>query len=301
MAYALVGKPLAHKLLVIWGPGGNGKDTLMSILRNVMGSYATMLDRNVIVQSGKADHLTGLAQARGKRLWCVSEIEEGDAWNESRIKGMSGGVPITARNMRENMGTFPAEGTFMIATNFVPPFHRIDASITRRFRMIQARLRVPAEAEDLEFEAKTVASEGPAILWNLMQQAKQVIADKMRLPEAPPAMAKETTQWLATQDVFAAWFQAEMVACPLAAYPPIAVEELEQRYKMFVQRNSGENEDEALPGTDSLGPVAFLNALRRAGAIMDDGSGKPGSLKNERGRAAVAGIKFKVSAVRRNG
>ena len=57
-------------------------------------------------------HPAGLADSQGARLVVVSETEEGKHLAESRIKLLTGGDPITARSMRQNLfqcslGTFP--------------------------------------------------------------------------------------------------------------------------------------------------------------------------------------------------
>lgn len=304
-SYAIVGMPLEHVMLVVHGPGGNGKTTLANVLMRVLGAYAWPIDRRVIAASGRNDHPTGLAEVAGRRLWCVSEIEPDERWNEASIKALSGGDPIKARGMRQDMGTIRAEGMFFVYTNFVPAFHRVDAAIVRRFRMVAARMKVEdgGGARELRFEDSIVAEEGPAVLASLMARARELLAEPDRkLPPVPAAMRGEAARWFAGQDMFHAWFSAECYAQPTAAGETISVDDLHKRYVMYAKRIAEATDgprdaetDDLLPGAEAMSATAFASALRRAGGILEDGRGA--ILTDKAGRRVATGLRLRVVGV----
>lgn len=298
--YALLGKPRLHLIVILYGPGGNGKSTLANIQMGVMGNYATPLDRRVIVKSGSNDHPTGLNMAKGRRLWCTAELSPREEWNEAIVRTISGGDPITARGMHQDMAVFKPEGTLFIYTNFVPAFHRIDEAIVRRFRMIHGRIKVPANMMDPSFEEKILTQEGPAILYKLIQEARQVVANGWALPETPTAIQLDTKRYFANQDSFSLWFMNECT--PTRAdtnYAPIPVDILYDQYKVHAEKhkliNGSEPEDSLLEaGMQCLSPAAFGAALHRVGAIGTDLGGK--TLRTATGRPMVRGIRLKALA-----
>lgn len=302
--YALLGKPLLHNILILYGPGGNGKTTLANIMMKLMGYYSTPLDRKVIVQSGSNDHPTGLKMIKNRRLWCVPELSPKENWNEAIVRTISGGDPITARGMNENFTSFQSEGTLFIYTNFIPAFHRIDEAIVRRFRIIHGRIKVPMEMMDVQFEARILQQEGSAILFKLIQEGKRVIDRGWKLPETPPAIQRDTKRYFANQDAFQMWFSDECL--PVRAdsgFAPVAIDVLYERYKAHATRNielntpqEGEDPTIALmeTGFQCLTAGAFAAALQRVGAVDTDNSGL--SFKATTGRRMVRGIRLKVLA-----
>jgi putative DNA primase/helicase len=77
--------------------------------------------------ASKSDrHPTDLAMLRGARLVTAQETEEGGAWNETRIKALTGGDSITARFMRQDFFTFNPTFKLVIAGNHKPILRSVD-------------------------------------------------------------------------------------------------------------------------------------------------------------------------------
>ena len=87
-------------LAFIWGPGGNGKGVFLNTIINILGDYVKLAGSEVFMASRMERHPTELAGLQGARLVVGSEVEENSRWNESRIKSLTGGDPISARYMR---------------------------------------------------------------------------------------------------------------------------------------------------------------------------------------------------------
>ena len=81
-------------------------------------------------------HPIELAGLQGARLVVGSEVEGNSRWNESRIKSLTGGDPISARYMRQDFFTFIPQFTLVISGNQKPHLKNIDDAIRRRMHLI---------------------------------------------------------------------------------------------------------------------------------------------------------------------
>ena len=102
LGYGLIGQVIEHVFPILWGPRGrNGKDTLCSILHEVLGDYVgpiqieTLLQSSIIGQGGGArSDLVGL---QSKRIVWASEPERWHRLSPAKIKYLTGGGDIQAR------------------------------------------------------------------------------------------------------------------------------------------------------------------------------------------------------------
>ena len=302
--YALLGNPKLHHIVVLYGPGGNGKSTIAEIFMRIWGDYATSINRSVIMDSGANNHPTSLNRIRGRRLWCVAELPEKGRWNEAIIRTLSGGDPVQSRGMNENEKEFRPEGTFFIYTNFIPRFHQIDEAIIRRFRFINARMKVPEALIDRRFQDKIMAQESGGILYKLIQEGKKVLDGDWSLPKTPDGMQAEIKQHFGNQDAFQIWFMTDCQTVTLqSGYAPLSTDLLYDRYKKFAEKIHGDangtaadaNESALLTeGFDCLTMSGFIAALRRSGASIYDYTGA--IQRDQYGKIMMCGIRLKALA-----
>jgi P4 family phage/plasmid primase-like protien len=286
LGYLMLGDPLNHNMLVIHGTGGNGKGALCRTLQKCLGSYAIEASRDLVIDSAKNKHKTALYDLKGKRMWFVSEISPGEEWNEAQVKSLTGGDQISANRMHHDMDYFHPEGSFIIATNNLPKFHKIDDAILRRFLVISARIK---PEKDLTIEKRLQeAGELRHILHKLIHYAKVVYQNNFVLPKIPEAMDKETKRYFKDQDIFYTWFNEECDSSGLHQ-GDVSIRDLKARYEAYVKRNSGMNADDTVFGqVDSLSEPQFVAELKRKGCLVDRVNGEP----------SVLGIRFKVGPVR---
>jgi len=81
-------------------------------------------------------HSTDLAMLAGARFVMTTEVEEGQAWAEARIKALTGGDPITARFMRHDNFTFVPRFKLTISGNHKPDLRNVDDAARRRFHIV---------------------------------------------------------------------------------------------------------------------------------------------------------------------
>lgn len=282
LGYLLLGRPLAHILLIVYGPGGNGKGAFDSFLQSILGSYGVTLDKGVVLDSGRKEHKTGLYEVKGKRYWGVSEIRPGEAWNEAQVQAMTGGDVIKARGMGQDMQSIKPEGSFLIFTNHLPRFHQINNAIARRFRFLNARW-VPDRPDPLLGDK--LALEAPAVLATLMEYAAKVSNLGFQMPATPAPMQDSANELFAEQDAFFSWFNTHILRSFKDAIP---YAELRGSFSSF-KLPGEEDTDDVFPDGSSnttLSDADFRMALKRSGLPVTRGR------LNGRLTEIVAGVRW---------
>lgn len=163
----LVGQQRDHVFLFLFGDGRNGKGTFLNLLCYVLGDYAFTLAPDVLVEKRNDSHPTELADLEGKRLAIGTEVPRGSAWNEVRIKMLSGGDKVRARRMRQDFFEFDATHTFWVSGNDKPRIKGTDAGIWRRVKLVPFAANIPDGEVDPDLPYK-LQQEAPGILaWAL--------------------------------------------------------------------------------------------------------------------------------------
>ncbi|KPQ16484.1 MAG: putative DNA primase/helicase [Rhodobacteraceae bacterium HLUCCO18] len=235
VGYLLTGETREHKLVFIYGPGGNGKSVFANVVSRLLGDYAVSAAMDTFVAARGERHPTDLAMLRGARLVVASETEEGRAWAESRIKAITGGDPITARFMRGDFFTFQPAFKLMLIGNHQPVLRNVDAAVRRRF-LILPMTRTP-ERPDPDLEAK-LWEEAPEIFAWAIRGAQEWLEEGLPLPDA---IAAATTEYFDEQDLFGAWFDQCCAVGRAADFETASA--LFASWRMFAE-NAGER-----PGT----------------------------------------------------
>lgn len=161
--YWLTGITREHDITFIWGPGGNGKSVLVNALSHVMGDYAVVADTSTFAQSKQEQHPEALAALRGARLVLTNETNEGQAWNEARVKQASGGDKMRARFMNQNGFTFTPIFKLVFVGNHKPRINNLDQAIKRRFHLVPFTV-TPAKI-DRQLDEKLKAEAGKILAW----------------------------------------------------------------------------------------------------------------------------------------
>jgi putative DNA primase/helicase len=153
------------------------------------------------VVSNSDRHPTELAKLAGARLVVAQETQEGRRWDETKIKAITGGDPLTARFMRQDF--FDIEPTFklFLAGNNKPRLTNVDEAMRRRLLLVPFTVQIPP-AERNPNLAEKLKAEWPAILrWGI-----DGCLEWQRIGLTPPAIVREATEnYLADEDMLAQW------------------------------------------------------------------------------------------------
>jgi putative DNA primase/helicase len=201
--YGLTGSTQEHALFFHHGVGANGKSTFLNVIAGIMADYHRVAPMDTFIASHYEQHPTDMAGLHGARLVTAVETEEGRRWNESKLKTLTGGDPVTARFMRQDFFTFVPQFKLNVAGNHKPALRSIDEAIKRRLYLIPWNIVIPADERDKRLGDK-LRAEWPGILAWIIQGCLRWQAIGLAPPEA---VTSATELYMENQNAFAAWIE----------------------------------------------------------------------------------------------
>ena len=201
LSIAATGYPDAA-LPVLFGEGGTGKTSLITLLMEVLGSYAHAANPKLL--SDRADQFMTW-QMRGRRLSFIDEAMREGHRNAETLKQLTGGGSLTGAAKYQNEVTFPATHTLVLTSNTAPHVH--DPAIRRRVRLLPCDGDPTAVRAARQALTLTWAYEAPGVLARLMLEAAAWLSDPdSALMSAAPLSVQSALDELVTgQDVVAQW------------------------------------------------------------------------------------------------
>lgn len=173
LSIAFTGYPDAA-LPVLVGEGGTGKTSLITLLMEVLGSYAHAADHRLL-GSGEG-HASIVYALKGRRLSFIDEAMREGTRNTERLKQLTGGGELTGNAMNQNPITFKPTHTLVLTSNTPPNVG--DPALRRRVRLI------PCEGDPAEVRKTRQAligvrwlAEAPGVLTRMMREAAGWLAD----------------------------------------------------------------------------------------------------------------------------
>ncbi len=230
--YSLTGLTQEHAFFFAYGTGANGKGVFFGAVAGPMGDYHTTAPMEAFIASHTDRHPTELAGLRGARLVTAVETEEGRRWNESRIKALTGGDPISARFMRQDFFTFTPQFKLMVAGNHKPSLRNVDEAMRRRLHLVPFGVTIPPEERDERLPEK-LKEEWPGILSWAIEGAAEWGMMGLRPPEA---VRKATDAYLEAEDALATWIEE---CCNVGPGFAATSADLHQSYRKWAE-NAGE-------------------------------------------------------------
>jgi P4 family phage/plasmid primase-like protien len=199
--YSLVGDPLEECLDFFHGKGGNGKGTYLDTLQFIFGEYGTTAATETFLEKKGERHPCDVAKLAGARLVVAQEVDEGQYWDESKIKSMTGRDVLTARFMRQDFFDFKPQFTLIIAGNHKPALKTVDASIRRRFHLVPFSVEIPVGEQDVELKER-LRGEADGILKWIVQGC--IDWQRQRL-NPPNVVLTATADYLQEEDTIELW------------------------------------------------------------------------------------------------
>lgn len=199
--YALTGSTREQQLTFIWGPGGNGKGVLVSVLLGILADYSRPASMETFTASTSERHTTDIAMLSGARLVTASETQSGKRWDEAKVKVLTGGDPITARFMRQDNFTFIPQFKLVFMGNHKPEIRDVDAAMRRRIQLVP--FTVAPKRVDKELGTK-LREEWPAIFAWMIEGC--LLWQKQGL--MPPKVVQDASQeYFEGEDAVGRWIK----------------------------------------------------------------------------------------------
>jgi putative DNA primase/helicase len=269
LGYCLTGYVHEHVLLFLYGTGANGKSVFVSTVSGIFGDYAVTAPMEMFLTRKYEAHPTEIARLKGARLVVAHETQRGRAWDEAKVKNLTGGDELTGRFMRGDFFDFKPTHKLLISGNYKPSFRNVDEAIRRRILLVPFTVQIPPAERDPGLADKLKA-EWPAILRWMVDGC---MAWREHGLKVPIIVRQATDEYLADQDTLAQWLDE------CVEYKPDAFTRTRDLFKSWREWCEGRN----LPvGTET----AFSDSLKARDY-------KPHRTKSVRG---FKNIDFKSSA-----
>ena len=183
---------------------------MLNSASGMLGDYAAIAPQDMLLVTQSDRHPCDMAMLRGARLVVAQELAPGRAWDEPKMKSLTGGDPVTARFMRQDFFTFQPQFTLFVAGNHKPAFKGVDEAIRRRVLLLPFLQNIPAEERDPALPEKLKA-EWPAILRWMIDGCLAWQRDGL----APPASVRAATDdYLNAEDVLGQWLDEKCMVSP---------------------------------------------------------------------------------------
>ncbi len=124
MGYSLTGENNLKKIFLMVGKGNNGKSVEIKKLQQILGFLSVKANERLFKISTEAVHNTEIFSLIGKRVAHITELKEGDKFNESLLKAISGDDREFSARRAGSPHTCEIiiQSKLFLATNEVPQF-----------------------------------------------------------------------------------------------------------------------------------------------------------------------------------
>ena len=210
--YSLTGSTRERAFAILWGRGKNGKGTLVELLRDVLGDYATNTDVETVLARKYSGVGNDVAALRGARFVSAAEVEQGRALAESKVKNLTGQDTVTARFLFAEPFDFRPEFKLWLSTNNKPIIRGTDDAIWDRIRLIPFTRRFAGAEADTALPEK-LRAELPGVLAWLVAGCLEWQRSGLGEPER---VITATSAYRAEMDTLAGFIEDECVVRPEA-------------------------------------------------------------------------------------
>lgn len=143
VGYSLAGDTSEQCLFFLYGRGMNGKSVFVETLKILFGDYAQKAPSEMLMVKSGESISNDVARLLGMRLVIASEVAEGRKLNESKVKDLTGGDTITARQLYREYFEFKPSHKVWLVGNHKPVIMGSDDGIWRRIKLIPFTETIP--------------------------------------------------------------------------------------------------------------------------------------------------------------
>ena len=193
-----------QKIFEIWWgkSGNNGKTATQKVISQIMGSYAKTTGAATFMEKRNNDADTprsDLMALRGARLVFSPETSKDSPLDVATVKGLTGGDPLSTRDLHGKNTVFDPEFTPIMVTNHSPRIRDTNDAIWNRIRRWPFIVQIPDENIISDFNTQ-LSEEGPGIL-NWMIEGLERLQARHGKFDDPEELLESTRAYRADQDI----------------------------------------------------------------------------------------------------
>ena len=196
LGYALLGTKHLHIWAIMYGPlSRNGKDTLMNVVKGVLGPRlhvripVSMLTEQKF-QRDSSQPQPDLLALRGTRIAYASEASARQMLDQAKIKDLTGGGYITARGITDKeMTEWQQSALLLLLTNYLPKINSDDDGFNARTICIEWPVKFvpnPTKPHERQIDygmLDKLKPEASGILARLVRGCMEVMEHGLQIPE----------------------------------------------------------------------------------------------------------------------
>jgi putative DNA primase/helicase len=203
--YSITGEIGEHILPFAYGPGANGKSVFFSVIRKVLGDYASEAAPDLLVaRYGDRGVPADIANLRGYRFVTTSETEAGKKMATDVMKRITGDDELKARSLYKDYATFRNVTHLWMAANDRPQVDGLDEAIWRRIRLIPFEVVIPTAERNPNLIAELMRERDGILGW--LVEGCRAYHDE-GLDSAPAAVLLATQEYRQDSNPLLEWFE----------------------------------------------------------------------------------------------
>lgn len=161
--YCLTGDTREQILFIYFGNGSNGKSTFIELQKELYGDYCKTADISTFTYKKSEQVRNDLARLFDTRVVSSVEIQEGKLLDESVVKQVTGGDPVTSRFLFREHFEYVPKWKLLMVVNHLPHINGTDKGIWRRIKVIPFNATFEGKIRDKSLLEK-LKQELPGIL-----------------------------------------------------------------------------------------------------------------------------------------
>lgn len=199
----LTGDASDQALVILYGPGGNGKSTAMETVQRILGDYfvGTPFSTLTVDRSKGKSATNDLAALSSARLVVASEPPEGVALETSTVKALTGGDTITCRFLYKEQFSYIPQFKVALVTNHRPQITEATHAIWRRVHLVPFSVKITEAERDETFKDRLWEERAGILRW-LVDGCLEWQTEGLN---PPPSVRSATEEYRREEDSFGAF------------------------------------------------------------------------------------------------
>lgn len=249
------------------GRGSNGKSKIAELMEMTLGDYFTTMSSTVLTRkrpdAGAAN--PEIMAAKGRRFICLTEPDDKEPINTSRMKQFSGEDMVEARPLYGDQERFRIMGKICMLCNDLPAVNSMDHGTWRRIRVIPFEARFLDKGNpELLLNKPNIYEKDLGLIDKLIKWREQFLSLLVHIYETeyiphglnpvPEIVIRESNKYKEKFDVYAR-FKSERIREPVTAEEQLEsrTNPLEsKRVRLIIGQWKKENRIEGFTANDAL-------------------------------------------------